>query len=258
MFNEPIYSFKILSVLRMSWGKQYKYALPRPYHAISFRIKGKADFIHGENSAQVQENELIFVPKDYDYIIQAHQAEDVIVIHFDADLECSEIQIFAPTDAEIFISLFNEINAIWQNRAVGYKHKAYSLLHSILEAVTIQTEKSHIAHLDISEHFENALAFMRSNFSDPNLSIETLAKIANVSSVYFRKLFKRFYAISPLKYLTQLRLKRAKSLLKTGYYTVEEVATQCGFNDPKYFSTSYKRHYGKPPAKEQARLFKSI
>lgn len=258
MFDQLDFSFKILAVLKLSWGQQSKYAFPRPYHALSFRVKGEADFLHGNDRYAVKENDVIFVPKNYDYTIQSHQAEEVIVIHFDSDFEFSQIKTFSPTDSESFRALFEDLENVWRGRAVGYKHRAYALFHSVLETVEIQTAKFAATQTDVSEHFEKACAYLRANFSDPDLTVEKLAGIANVSAVYFRKLFHKVYGTSPLKYLSALRLKRAKSLLKTGYCTVEDVALQCGFNDPKYFSTSYKNFYGHSPAKDRERLFKNV
>ena len=258
MFETFDFSFKILAVLKLSWSAQNKYAFPRPYHALSFRVKGAADFIHDDKTYPVQETDVLFVPKNYDYTLQAHQAEEVIVVHFDADFDFSEIKTFTPTDGEQFFALFNEMENVWRGRAVGYKNRIYALFYSILETMEIQAAKSAAAQMDVSEHFETACAYLRANFANPDLTVEKLSSIANVSSVYFRKLFHKVYGTSPLKYLTALRLKRAKSLLKTGYCTVEDVALQCGFNDPKYFSTAYKNFYGHSPAKDRERLFKTV
>lgn len=65
--------------------------------------------------------------------------------------------------------------------------------------------------------------------------------------MYFRKLFREAYGISPLKFINQLRIKRAKKLLKTGYYRVGESATLSGFDDMKYFSTVFKKSVGLAP-----------
>lgn len=63
--------------------------------------------------------------------------------------------------------------------------------------------------------------------------------------------------VSPLKYLNDLKINYAIGLLKTGYYTIEEIADLSGFNDPKYFSTLYKKRFGVPPSEKLRKALSS-
>ncbi len=256
LYSEQL-SFKIISVHSFSWGEQLKYAYPRPYDALSFRVKGLADFSHENQTFSVKENDIIFVPKNYDYTIYSKAYEQVIVVHFLLPETLSSIQTFTPSDPEIFKSLFKQLEKVYSEHPVGYKQKLYSLFYEILEQVQIQI-KSKALKMDVSKHFEKSLNYLRSNFSDPDLSVELLAQISNVSTTYYRKLFNKTFSVSPAKYINDYRLTRAKTLLKTGYYTVEQVAIDCGFNDPKYFATCYKKKFCHSPGKDVPKLFKSI
>jgi two-component system response regulator YesN len=55
--------------------------------------------------------------------------------------------------------------------------------------------------------------------------------------------------ISPERFLTQLRLEKAKELLKTEFLTVKEVMNRVGIADASYFARSFKSAYGITPAK---------
>ena len=70
-----------------------------------------------------------------------------------------------------------------------------------------------------------------------------------MSEVCFRKLFKARFGLSPAKYLMQLRIHKAAELIHTGYYTLKEVASLCGYRDYKYFSVEFKRLKGCSPSK---------
>lgn len=87
--------------------------------------------------------------------------------------------------------------------------------------------------------------YMRQNFWDPQLSIESLAKRACVSPAYYRREFKRIYGTSPKEYLDSLRIQYAKSLLETDYFSQKEISSRCGFSDVGYFRTVFKRKIGK-------------
>ena len=65
---------------------------------------------------------------------------------------------------------------------------------------------------------------------------------------YFRRSFKRCTSVSPLAYLNRMRIGRAKDLLLLEpSLSVGEVALRCGFRDPLYFSTAFRRAVGASP-----------
>lgn len=257
MLNELPSGLKIFSVHTLSWEKQRKYAYPRSFNAISLRIEGQAEFTHNERTFKVNKNEIIFVPKNYGYTITSLIPEKVIVIHFDSDTDYSEIETFVPTDRDIFISLFNQIERVYSAQNAGHLQKIYALFYEILEQIQIQTKNS-ATNQNLFYGFDKSVDYLNRNLSASELSVRTLANIANVSEVYYRKIFKKMFGISPCKYLTRMRLQKARTLLKTGYYTVEQVSFDCGFNDAKYFSTCYKKRYGNSPGKDIEKLFKNI
>lgn len=78
---------------------------------------------------------------------------------------------------------------------------------------------------------------------------ETGPDDAGMSEVYFRKLFKQLYHLTPGQYLTAVRVKRTRELLAYPYLTLEECAKQCGFSTVQYFCRVFKEHTGQTPAK---------
>jgi len=68
---------------------------------------------------------------------------------------------------------------------------------------------------------------------------------------YIRGRFKKEIGMSPLQYLTGLRMKSAEQLLsirEANGYTVREIAEMCGFDNALYFSRVFKKHYGCSPS----------
>ncbi len=53
--------------------------------------------------------------------------------------------------------------------------------------------------------------------------------------------------MSPVKYITQLRVEKAKELLITNRYKVSEIAEMCGFENVYYFSNVFKKQVGVSP-----------
>lgn len=81
-----------------------------------------------------------------------------------------------------------------------------------------------------------------------DLNLQDFAKIANRSLSTFKRDFNKHYHTSPGKWLTERRLKRAKSMLQTGNKTISQVAFDCGFNNLSHFSRTFKAEYGFSPS----------
>jgi signal transduction histidine kinase/ligand-binding sensor domain-containing protein/DNA-binding response OmpR family regulator len=92
------------------------------------------------------------------------------------------------------------------------------------------------------------------HMAEPEFSVEKLCSITAMSrSVLFRK-FKALTSESPQHYINQLRLRKAVELLQDKSYNINEIAYSTGFSDPKYFSTAFKKHFGKSPRDYQKKL----
>ena len=94
-----------------------------------------------------------------------------------------------------------------------------------------------------------AAAYMERECHSPQLTVAALAQRAGVSEVYFRKVFSAAYGTAPSKYLTLLRLEKAKGLLRYPFLSLEECALQSGFSSLPYFCRVFKSHTGETPAR---------
>ena len=258
MFNLIDCSIKILSAYHLEWGKQHTFVKPRPYDAISIRIKGKAEFSHGKNSYKVNIGDMIFMPKNYHYVLKSLENEEVLVVHFETDKDFNDIKTFTPTEPQVFSSLFSQIISAFNERPVGYMQKIYSLFYQILENIELQKQQTETDNSELVKQIESTVNYLKANFSDSSITVDFLSKMAAVSTTYYRKIFNKLYGVSPVKFLSELRLSHARSLLKSGYHTVEETAIKCGFSDSKYFATCYKKKFKITPGKDIPKLFKKI
>lgn len=79
------------------------------------------------------------------------------------------------------------------------------------------------------------------------LSIEALARRSGMSVSRFAHLFKDETGTTPQQYIESRRMELAGNLLRYSNLTVAEVARACGFEDPFYFSSRFKRHFALSP-----------
>lgn len=92
-------------------------------------------------------------------------------------------------------------------------------------------------------------AYVDAHLSDPDLSVELLSEEMGMSRA---QLFRKTKAVSgkaPVEIIREQRLKKAKELLQTTDWTIQQVAYEVGFTSPSYFTKCYKEQYGESPKK---------
>ncbi|RYG20128.1 MAG: response regulator, partial [Chitinophagaceae bacterium] len=92
---------------------------------------------------------------------------------------------------------------------------------------------------------EEVVKIVEANLSNSNFSIEELEKEIGMSHASLYRKFKGLLGKTPLEFIQHYRLKKSMELLVSGEHYVNEVAYMVGFSDPKYFSTVFKKFYGK-------------
>lgn len=252
LYSSGHYAVRIRTVLMLEWENNSAYIPPRQYNAISFRLKGNAEFIAGDRRVYAGEKDILFVPPDYSYNIEAG-TEQLIVVHFDS-LEnlAGPLQVLRPSNPQQLEALFLSLLKTWEEKKPGYYPRAMSIFYKILELVVKQTSEH--AHSPYYEKIRYAVEYMMKNYRSSDLSVQELCKRCDISDTYFRKCFLDEFHVTPNKYLTKLRIDYAKDLLESGLYSIEQVAERSGFIEPKYFCTVFKKVVGKTPSEYKRQI----
>ena len=103
---------------------------------------------------------------------------------------------------------------------------------------TVTTEKP--------QNLLQVIAFIEENLWS-SMELEGLAKKAHLSKFHFCRVFKRHIGMNPMKYVTALRIERAKELLTKNDKTVSIVANEVGFKDLSNFIRQFKKITGVTP-----------
>ncbi|PKM55332.1 MAG: hypothetical protein CVV00_04485 [Firmicutes bacterium HGW-Firmicutes-5] len=112
-------------------------------------------------------------------------------------------------------------------------------IHEFFHQKDIQSEKNNLTRF--------AERYIKNNFKDCNITIETMAQTFGVTSSYLNVIFKKTCGITINKYLTQYRLNKAKEMLKEEdhhHYSIAQIAVAVGYYDPDYFSRIFKKEVG--------------
>lgn len=81
-----------------------------------------------------------------------------------------------------------------------------------------------------------------------DVSIADWSAACGLNVDYFSRLFKMHTGVTPRAWLIEARLQKAARMLEYPGKTVEQIASDCGFNCPFHFSRSFKRRFGLAPA----------
>ena len=99
---------------------------------------------------------------------------------------------------------------------------------------------------------EKAIQLVESNMSNSDFSVEDFAYDMAVSRALLFTKIKAVTNLTPNNFIKTLRMKRAAQLLVQKKLNVAEVAYQVGFKDSRYFSKSFRKHFGKTPTEYMA------
>lgn len=252
-FQCPDVDAKILSVIQMGWQRVSARAGARPFHTLSFRLEGDATFSSESGELlTVQENEIVFVPAQYDFSKQAGKGQ-ILAIHFTASNQLpEEILRFSPENPGYFRSAFLQLHQIWTGKKPGYEYEAKIYLYRII--LEMEREWAKDKRSAASRQLKPALDFINAHYAEGSVSVEAISRLCGMSDTYLRKLFVAEYGKTPQQYISNLRLTKATELLQSGYYSVSEIASRCGFNNINYFSTFIKKETGLSPLQYRNKL----
>lgn len=84
------------------------------------------------------------------------------------------------------------------------------------------------------------------------VTLENVAAQVDLSPYYFSKLFKEQSGTTFIDYLTEVRIRRGKELLKKTRLSLKEICFEAGYRDPNYFSRVFKKSTGRSPSEYRA------
>ena len=119
-----------------------------------------------------------------------------------------------------------------------------SIKKALQKAIELREEKSRGKYQNV---LQSAVQYMEENFSDENMTLNTVACVANVSANHFSAMFSQKMGQTFIEYLTGLRMNKAKELLETTNMKISQIAKEVGFSNNSYFCRSFREFFGDTP-----------
>ena len=136
--------------------------------------------------------------------------------------------------------LIQRIKSIIRNREI-VRDKA-------LRLITVGSTENILGNELNDKFVKKMLEVAQANISNVEFDKDEFASAMNVSSSLLYKKIKSFTDQSPTDFIKTVRLKHAVELLQSRKYTITEVSEICGFASVGYFSTVFRKYFGKSPS----------
>lgn len=225
-----------------------------PFVDLTYVVNGKAKYTIGDQEYIVKKGDLICIPKNT-YRAATNIPEDLVESYASnillRDQQGHNVSLPIPVISHIgiipqLVSQFHEIHDHWLQRDFGYMMKIRGILCMILyQILNLLLNENHLSQED--PRIKNSIRYINMHYAEP-LTIDILADQFRLHPVYYGSLFRKAMKMTFKQYLISLRLNYAENMLKSGEYSVSEVALQCGFADIFYFSKLFKEKKGIPPS----------
>jgi len=253
ILHNNLYITKIRNVIK-SFNKQYNkllYVKSRRSDAFVYIISGSCTYNFDDgNEFTVRKGDIMYLSNKANYTMKIHTTDYRYIFcdfEFDGDYDCKSdvYSLESPSYAE---NLFYKLLKVYSSPSRSSFAESMAILYNIYGLVLSTANEVYLENFS-KKRISDAKEYIDKNFKDSSLCVSFLSEKAGISEVYFRKLFKSQYHISPSQYIISIRLERAKELMKYPFLSLEECALQSGFSTLQYFCRVFKKKTGTTPAK---------
>ncbi|MBQ9760224.1 MAG: helix-turn-helix transcriptional regulator [Clostridia bacterium] len=217
----------------------------RPRWAVVIKYEGETVYTCNGKRFLSDANHLIVLPRGCTYEWKCTKSGHCAIIEIESDATYLEPIPFSVKNSEKIQKAFQAL-----------EHKR-NLKAPTVELESIRDTYSIILMLLQAEHYlpsekrlriEPAIEYISKNYNKP-ITNDELASLTGMSTVSFRKIFTQTTGISPIAYHHQLRIEKAKEMLKSDYGTLSDLAQSLGYAGLYDFSRDFKNHTGVAPSK---------
>lgn len=215
--------------------------------AVVLKFEGETIYYANGQTVLSNINHPVILPKGCSYSWKCTKGGECIIIEFEADSTCPDIFSFNVNGTSLIINNFTKIEKSLNSRKPYHKAECYHLLYEIISFLIKSKEKEYIDSKTLNL-ITPAIKYILENYFDSNITNDFLAELCGISTVYFRKKFESIYGVSPIKYLHNFRIKKAKAILLSDYESIEQVGLSVGYNSIYHFSKMFKIYTGISPS----------
>ena len=233
----------ILDVRRGSLPRGKRRCLSRHSDSFVFVTSGSAQYLFDDKLLNASAGDVLFLSYKSQYSINVNSDDyRFIYVNYFFDLQSEEHLtnfIYKTKHLSALEQDFKNLYNLWKIGDYADKLYCRALVYKIYSQLA-KSDMTHYISGNRRREIEQIAEYMSEHLSEADLSVTDLCKLCRISEVHFRRLFNCIYHTSPTKFLTSLRIKKAKELLSNNNYSISEISELCGFQNHYYFSKVFK------------------
>lgn len=211
------------------------------YNSLVIVLQGEFEYSVGNDLRRILPFEPVIFKKGVSFLKKVIKPiEFIIISSLQFSFECSSFPVYSQGDKiRLENTVKHLIHAIKEDASDNIKEH-------FINDIFLTSEKS--KELSSENFFLPAYDYINKNFTK-NLSLNLLAKVNCCSIQTLISRFKKYTGKTPIAYITELRLKKAKELLINTDLSIGQISSICGYENAYYFSNTFKKEIGISPLK---------
>ena len=237
---------EIAGVQRIVHPEKSSYKRDWAAYALTIKKIGSTVYETASGSYTTDQRHILLLRKGLSCIIHPELGE-CITIEFEGDFseKLPEVTSFKITNNVNSIAIFDRMEEKWASKGISYRNTCMSGLYQIF---SLMEQDNYIPETCVpNKQIQPSIDYMETNYGDPELDNEDLARSANLSVSHFRKLFREALNKSPMAYLRTVRINKAKELLSVNGMNITRTSEMTGFASPFYFDVVFRKETGMTP-----------
>ncbi|MCC2684150.1 MAG: AraC family transcriptional regulator [Paenibacillaceae bacterium] len=150
------------------------------------------------------------------------------------------------------IYLLKKIYRQAENKQITDGFQAASLAYQFLTELYRVANRRQESPVDWPDTVVKATEYIAAHYATIR-SLDDIAAAVGLSRFHFNRLFHRTTGITPIQYLTKIRLDRAMEMLKNEALTLDEIADKVGLSTGNYLSRTFRKTIGMSPGQFRSR-----
>lgn len=147
---------------------------------------------------------------------------------------------------EITTEILQELCRETTDRTPGYRMMARGIFMRLVVFLSrCYTDTPADESIDLLR-LGDAIAHIETHYTEP-ITLEDLAQKAHLSKRHFQRIFNECIGRSPIEHLLEIRIRKAKELLRNTEQSITDIAFDCGFQDSNYFTRQFRKISGLTP-----------
>lgn len=254
-----------LEIEEVSVGENYYMGEPHShdFYELYFLLEGEREFFVDNKMFKCAANTLVVVPPYLMHKTEGGPYKRINVNVSPEKLQSHQNEFLFELSKKIAVKLDQNYQAIitrlllegvnFQNVVTKNKNDCLlSLIETIINLLSVQ-KLTHIsvsssAHkpTNVSPEVLKIISYVNAHYNQP-ITLKDLCEKFYLSKVSLCKKFKSVMNCSIMEYVLNLRLSKAKALLRDKKKSIEDVAAECGFSSANYFGLTFKKEVGLSP-----------